>query len=162
MENGDVIKFEVGKIYKSSRNRSFMIRITRRTEHNVWFNYAREDGTISTSEARRKIGICKSGYEKNTEVLWGTVWNDSFYASDEIDYDKTIKNYKKTLETEKKNQEEKFQKSVEEFKEWMQQYGLTIDVVEKVNRKIQDANYNIDNVISYLLRQEKEDEKNGK
>lgn len=159
VENKVVAKFEVGKVYKAKTG-SGMIRVTRRTDHNVWFQYARENGTMNPTEERKKLSLtcCRwiDGDEK-VEVLWGSIFSycPTIYAEDEVDYDEVVKNYKRAREIEQKAQDEKFQKSVRDFQEWMQQEGLTIEVVERVNRKIQNANYNMDNVISYLLGQEK-------
>lgn len=131
-----VIKFEVGKTYKAARNCRAMIRVTRRTDYNIWVVFPREDGTCYNEEERRKISTFTSGWGESTEVSYGKAWEESYYAWDEIDYDSIVKCYKVSQEAHRRAREERISKKAKELQEWMSKEELSPEVVKKVVDKI--------------------------
>lgn len=159
VENKVVAKFEVGKVYRA-KSGSGMIRVTRRTNHNVWFYYVREDGGMGPEEEKRKLSLTTYSWHdegEKMEVLWGSVFSylPTVYADDEVDYESVVAEYKRIQEAEERVQKAKFLRSVFEFQEWMKREGLTIEVMEKINQKMQNSNYNVNKIIGYLSEQKK-------
>ena len=151
-------KFEVGKVYKELDGDT-MIRITKRTDDKVWFEFARYDGSSMPSiHMGFRYKKVQFHYNLTGEYIFLDIGmlGEEFSVFHEVDYEKVCKDYQDKRNALKQQREQEYNARIDsqanDLNNWLKSHNLDLAEVKEVLDRFTNINEDVFNRVAELQR----------